>query len=75
MQIRNRLLLLLVPGLSFGWLFASESDAWPERGTVVSPMGLESGSVIGLALSVRYVPAGGFVSRGLEYQEGLVWKI
>jgi hypothetical protein len=36
---------------------------------------VESGSEIGPALSVRYVPVVSIVSHRLEHQEGLVFKI
>jgi hypothetical protein len=49
-------------GLSFGRVFTSELDAWPERGFIVSPINIESCRDIGFALSVRFVPAVGFVS-------------
>jgi hypothetical protein len=60
MQVRNSLLLLLFLRLSFRRVFTGELDAGPERGVFVSPMFVEGGSEIGLALSV---PAVSIVSR------------
>ena len=56
MEIRDRLLGLVFLRVSFRCLFAGESNAWPERDAVFSPMLIESGSVVGSALSVRDVP-------------------
>jgi hypothetical protein len=75
MQVRNGLFLLVFVRLSSRRVFTGELDAGPERGIFVSPMLVESGSDIGLALSVRYMTTMGFVSRRLEYQEGLLWEI
>jgi hypothetical protein len=63
MQVRNNLLLLIFLRLSCRHVFTSKSDAGPKRNIFVSPMLVESGSDIGLALSVRYVTAVGIVSR------------
>jgi hypothetical protein len=69
MQVRHRLPPLRFLGFSFGSLFSRESDARPKGCIVVSPMRLECGSEVGLALCVRYMTAMGFVSGGLEHQE------
>jgi hypothetical protein len=75
MQVRNSLLLLVFLRLACGRVFTGELDVGPERGILVSPMVVESGNEIGPAFSVRYVPKVSIVSRRLEHQEGLVWKI
>lgn len=63
MQVRNALLLLAFLGLSLKCMLTNKSDTWPECDTFVRPMHVESGSEIGPALSVGYVPVVGFVSR------------
>jgi len=63
MQVRNGLFLLLFLRLSCRSDFTSESDARPQSGIFISPMLVESGGEIGLALRIRYVPAMGIVSR------------
>jgi hypothetical protein len=75
MQVRHRLPPLHFLGFSFGSLFSCESDAQPKGRIVVSPMRLECGSDVGLAVRIRYMTAMGFLSGGLEHQERLVCEI
>jgi hypothetical protein len=63
MQVRNSLLLVFLRLACRRVVFTDELNAGPECGILVSPMLVESGSEIGPALSVRYVPAVGIVSR------------
>jgi hypothetical protein len=64
-------LLLLIFLRPFLWTHLH----WRVGGILVSPMPVESGSEIGPALSVRYVPVVSIVSHRLEHREGLVFKI
>jgi hypothetical protein len=65
MQVRDRLPPLRFLGFFFGSLFPCESDARPKGRIVVSPMRLECGNDVGLALCIRYMTAMEFVSGGL----------
>lgn len=51
-----------VPSTSCGGGFTSEPDAGLQSGIFVSLMLVESGSEIGLAQRIRYVPAMGIIS-------------